>query len=313
MQPVDEAVTALRDLLLPFRPAPVIGLPQPSLGLADLSPRPVLLGGRRGLGGVTFAAEVRAVQIEALASYQVWALDPAGVDAALIDLTRTLLSEAESLRTRDLIRIRSTGTSAAGPLPDGSGWGGRAEFAVLFEYLYEDPDDALGLIASIPVSTAIGTDDPDAELITLTDHMIRWDGVSAPALVVRGPGSVHRLNLLVHAPGAGPAGPVRLLRTRDGDPPPGAETSLPAFLAAVSGPDPARRGASFSFPNLAAALAAATADGDPVVLGQPPAAYTARSLALDPGLVLPTAQDRFEISFPAGPLDLLDIAYLTAR
>jgi hypothetical protein len=140
--------------------------------------------------------------------------------------------------------------------------------------------------------------------------MTRWDAISAPALVVRGPVTLPRLSLVVHA--GAPPGAVEFLRTVDDGPPPATIAGLSAFLAAIGGDAPTTS-ARCTVTDLAALEAVMTPAGDPVPLGDPPAPYQRLTLSLDPPLRLATGRDRFEISHPAGVLGAQDVAYLSAH
>lgn len=294
--PAADAVASLLAELRPFCPPAGNGLPEGSVTLVELTDRPVLLDGPP-------TAQARVLRLAGLARFQLWFAAATTTDTGVNQLTASLLGQRQALRARGLLRLRHTGLGEPAEFTAGL-WGRYVDVDVLYEYAYTDPDDSLGLIATVQV-------DADAEPFTVTDLMTRWDAVSAPALVVRGPATLPRVSLVVHA--GAPAGAVEFLRTVDGGPPPVTIGTLAAFLAAVGGDSPAQLSARCMVPDLATLQAAMTAAGDPVPLGDPAVPYQRLTLSIDPPLRLATGRDRFEVSHPAGALDAQDVAYLSAH
>jgi hypothetical protein len=298
--PVTDAVDRLLGLLDGYSPPGGGGAPAGSVALVEMTHRPVLLDGPATVPG-------RVVQIEARARFQLWFSDVSDSDTGVNQLTSALLADRDRLRGEGVLRLRGTGAGALEEIAGAGFWGRGVDVEVLFEHAYVDSDEALGLIATIPVAA-------DPEHFTVTRNLTRWDDLSTPDLAVRGPITLSAVSLLVHA--GHPGGPVRLLRTVDGGPAPVPIPTVPGFLVAIGGPEPARHSASCTLPDLAALEAAMTpaGPGGPAVrLGDPPVAYQSLTLTIDPPLRLATGRDRFEISYPAGVLDPLDVAYLSAH
>jgi hypothetical protein len=296
MDPAAAALASLLTVLGPFCPPAGNGLPAGSVTLVDVTDRPVLLDGPP-------TAQARMLQLAGLARFQLWFAAATGTDSGVNQLTASLLGQRQALRAQGLLRLRHSGVGEPAEFAAGL-WGRYVDVDVLYEYAYTDPDDALGLIATVQV-------DADAEPFTVTDRMTRWDALSAPALVVRGLVTLPRVSLVVHA--SAPPGPVEFLRTVDDGPPPVVIGTLPAFLAAVGGDPPARLSARCTVPDLATLQAAMSPAGDPVPLGDPAVPYQRLTLSIDPPLRLATGRDRFEISHPAGALGAQDVAYLSAH
>jgi hypothetical protein len=314
--PVDQAVTDLLALLGAYVQPAGAHLPPGSVVLLAVTTRSVGIGGRRGtrMTGTLGMAELRGIQVQATARYQLWSADQAGLDRALTHLTTSLFKDLDTLRGQGLLQIGLAAASAAEPAAGVAGaLGRRADYALLYEYRYEDSDDAIGLISQIPV--AVDREvlaGPDRETSLVTDQMTRWDASHAPALVIRGPLTLTGLSALVFAGGGVPRGQVRLVRTFDGAPAPVAMGSLAAFLAAVGGHGALRRNASWAFADFAHFQDALAASGEPIGLGEPPDSYRPLILALYPPLSLATARDRFEVAYADPALDAAAVCYLRA-
>jgi hypothetical protein len=289
-------MASLLTVLGPFCPSAGNGFPAGSVTLVDLSDRPVLLDGPP-------AAQARVLQLAGLARFQLWFAAAIGTDSGVNQLTASLLGQRQALRSQGLLRLRHAGVGEPAEFTAGL-WGRYVDVDVLYEYAYADSGDALGLIAAVKVNA-------DAEPFTVTGRTTRWDAVSAPALVARGPVTLSRITLIAHA--SAPSGPVEFLRTVDDGPPPVSVGTLPAFLAAVGGILPARLSARCTVFDLATLRAAMTSAGDPVPLGDLAVPYQRLTLSIDPPLRLATGLDRFEISHPAGVLGGQDVAYLSAH
>jgi hypothetical protein len=196
------------------------------------------------------------------------------------------------------------------------------EYRVLFEYSYEDPEDAGSLIVRIPLELRGEQREDDA----VTRDLTRWDGEAAPPLVLRGPRTVGRLTLLAFTGGAAPPGQVVIRRTFDGAPAAGANGSLAQLAAAVL-PPAGGRNEEHALADVQALLDAFAPAGAEVTLarlGDPPdpppggvpADFTPRALDALRGVRLETPADRLEIRYAAAqfPAGSRAVVYLgTAR
>jgi hypothetical protein len=189
---------------------------------------------------------------------------------------------------RDFVLLEPAGGEPAAPLA-ANDWRQGAEYRVLFEYRYEDPEDAGGLIVRIPVELR-GEQNEDA---LVTRDVTRWSAIDAPPLRVGGPRAVGTFTALRFAGGGLPAGPVTLLCTHEGAGAPAVHASLDLFAAAVVAggrndrvvlADTATFLAHFAAAGAAVTLADPTGNpapyqplallGPPVVPPAPPAAVT---------------------------------------
>jgi hypothetical protein len=327
--PVDRAIAALLSILDDYLPPLALPLPAASLSIASLTEQAVGLGNFRGLetrGAFTTAA-LKGIQLNALVRFQLWAVGPAQVEQAATDLNARLMADRQSLlhialpdaTSASLLRLGLEATTPVEYLAQLDGWRKQVDYRVLFEYRYQDSDGAESLIARIPIHAdpeILGS--PDRETTVVTDEMIRWDEQAASTLVIRGRTRIGSLSLLVFVPGMAPSGTVTLTRTFEGAPtPPTVFTTLTDFLAAVTDPA-ANRNAQIAFASFSDFVDAFSVAGDDVGLGDwnmdsVPDRYQAKQLSFASPIVLPTANDRFEISYGNSALEQVGVLYLRAR
>jgi hypothetical protein len=252
-----------------------------------------------GLRGGRVAARVRFELREA---------NPQDVSAAVLQLQLQLRGARTNPLFRDFLVLEPDGGEPAAPLANND-WRQTAEYRVLFEYRYEDPEEAGSLIVRIPVDLRGEHHEDDL----VTRDLTRWDREGAPPLVVRGPRTLDEITLLVHLDGPAPAGQVRVRRTFDGAPPPGAfHVSRAAFAAAVLPPSSSRN-EELRLPNVQALVDTFAPAGDDVRLarlpdvGDPPdqrvpASFDPRATPGLRGMRMASRAERLEISyqFPAG-------------
>jgi hypothetical protein len=285
-------------------PAPVLSppVPAPGLSLVGLQERTVGLGQRVGtdLRGPFSVAALKGIRLEAVVRYQVWANTLPDVELSIQDLIVRLLGDRDALRAAGFLRLALNSTSA-GENVETDIWRETADFAVLYEFPFVDSDGADSLIAQIPIKL----DGELTESLTVSDEMTRWDNLSAPSLALRGRSIIGGLSALAFTPGTVPGGAVTLTRTFDGaSGTPPTHPDLPTFLAAVTDPDnPAREG-RVSFASLTDFLAAFSAAGDAITLGDwdedllhTPDSYQSLALPIEPPITLPGVADRFEITY----------------
>lgn len=311
----------LADLLAEMRdrlPPPLANLPEPNVSITEVSERSLAVGNWRGneARGPLPGVALKGGHLDAAVRFQLWADEPTAVDTAMNELHGRLLAAKDELRAAGFLRLKADNTTSAEPIfvAGTNGWRKTSQYRVLYEFRYEDTDGAQSLIARIPVriNGAFG------QSMMITDEMTRWDSQGTPALVVRGPFTLSGLSALVFVSGTAPSGTVSLTRTFDGAV--GVPTSHPtlaAFLAAVAGPSPSERHARVTFASISDFLAAFSAAGDPVEMGDldangVPDKYNPLGLLFDPGIDLVTSADRFEIAFQNSAFDKLAVVYLRA-
>lgn len=245
----------LPPLFQPPPPPPPPVLPPSTVVLASVVERTVGLGSRVGtdLRGPFTVAALKGLRIEAVARYEIWAQTPAEVGQAIEDLITKLLGERESLRAKGFLRVALKNTGSGENIFSEDAWRQTVDFEVLFEFPYVDSDEAESLIARIPIN--INSEINETTLVV--DEMTRWDQTSAPLLEVRGPVRIGAVTALSFVKADVPSGEITILRTFDGAP--GAPTNhatLPAFVSAVGGDNPAERHAQVTFASLTQFLAA---------------------------------------------------------
>lgn len=313
---LDVAATAMLTTLGKYLPAGAAGLPVPTVALASMAEQSVGIGRIRGSdsAGPFGAVSLKAVRLDALAHFQLWASDLAKSDQGIGDLNIRLLADRENLRAAGLLRfsLEKTSLSEFLPAPVGA-WRASADYRVLYEFDFQDWDDAQGLIASIPVSIDSGL----AQSMTISDEMMRWDNKSAPPLVVRGPRSVEGLSLLVFVSGTPPTGAVSLIRTFDGAGNPKNFATLSAFFKATSGPVPQERNATVTLASFTEFQNAFTSLGDPIAMGDLDSngvadLYKPLALGINPAIQLARTSDRFEVAYKGVKFNQVAAAYLRA-
>jgi hypothetical protein len=313
---LDVAAAAMLTTLGKYLPAGVAGLPVSTVALASMAEQSVGIGRIRGsdAAGPFGAISLKAVRLDALAHFQLWAQDLAKSDRGIGDLNMRLMADRETLRAAGLLRfsLEKTGLSEFLPEPIGA-WRAGADYRVLYEFDFQDGDDAQGLIASIPVSIDSGL----AQSMTISDEMMRWDNKAAPPLLVRGPGSIGCLSLLVFVPGPPPTGAVSLTRTFDGAGNPKNFATLSAFFKATSGSSPPERNATISLASFTEFRNAFTNLGDPIAMGDLDSngvadLYKPLALRIDPAIQLARTSDRFEVAYKGVKFNQLAAAYLRA-
>jgi hypothetical protein len=317
--PVDQAVSALLDILDDYLPPPVASIPEPSVAAINLHERSVGLGNHRGTErrGAFLALALKGVRLEGAIRFQLWATTPVDCEAAMTDLNGRLMGDKGALWNAGILQLALERSTPPDLFPSLSAWRTTASYRVLFEFRYEDSDGAESVITRIPIDSDLEVHDaPERETTAVTDEMVRWDNEAAAPLTVRGPFTIASLSALSFIPGTAPTGTVTVKRTFDGAiGPPGTYPDWSAFLTAVGGANAPERHAQTQFSSLTELLAAFTPAGDPVTLGDwdlndVPDNYDTSVLALQPPILLSGMTDLFEITFQGAMLDQLAVVYL---
>lgn len=320
--PLDQVVAAMLDILDNYLPPTAAPLPEPSVSVTSVNERAVGLGNRRGTEtrGTFPIVALKGIRLEAVVRYQLWAATPAEAETAMADLNARLMADRDALWIAGILRLALEASSPADFVSTVNAWRKTSDHRVLYEFHYQDSDGAESLIARIPIDSDLEQpDSPERETTVVTDEMVRWDNEGTPALVLRGSFNIGSLSVLAFVPGIAPAGTVTVKRTFEGAVgPPTSHPTWAAFLAAVSGPNAPERHAQVSFASLIDFLAAFSAAGDPVALGDwnldnVPDSYTAKFLAIQPAIHLASATDRLEIAFQNTKFDQVGVVYLRAR
>jgi hypothetical protein len=318
---LDQALTAMLDVLGDYLPPSVPLLPEPNVSVGSMNQRAVGLGNHRGTErrGSFATVALKGVRLDALIHMQLWAATPAEAEAAMSDLNTRLMADRDLLWGTGFLRLALEAAPPSEHVPALSAWRKQADYRVLYEYRYQEADGAESLIARIPIHSDPETQDsPQRETTVVTDEMIRWDDQATPLLVVRGPFSMGVLAALAFVPGTGPSGAVTLRRTFDGAGGPlTIYPTLAAFLGAVAAADAPDRHGQVAFPSLGDFLAAFTPAGDTVTLGDwnvdgVPDVYEPRVLVFEPAIQLPGAVDRLEVRHQSVAFDQVAVVYLRA-
>lgn len=230
----------------PPGPPPPPALPPAAVFLTSVVERTVGLGSRVGTDtrGPFSVAALRGLRVEAVVRYEIWRRTPAEVGQAVGDLITNLLGDRDALRVEGFLRVSLKNTGSSENVFSEEAWRQNVEFDVLFEFPYRDSDGAESLIARIPIDMTGEFN----ETTTVVDEMTRWDQENAFPLALRGPLNIGALTALAFIAGLAPTGQVTITRTFDDAPgPPTNHPTLPSFLAAVTGDNPAQRHANVTF------------------------------------------------------------------
>jgi hypothetical protein len=281
------AVAGMLGHLTSFLPVAVAPAPQSTLALVEAAERPVGVGAFAGNveRGPLAVLGVRGGRVEGRVRFDLRAAtagDAAAAALALQQAVRGARLDALKPWMRDFVLLEPAGGEPAA-LISPNDWRQGVEYRVLYEFHYEDPEGAGGLIVRIPVELR-GEQHEDA---LVTRDLARWSAADAPPLRIRGPRAIGTLTALAFRGPAFPAGPVTLAVTTEGAGPATSRADLDAFALAVAG---GGRNDEVAFADVAALLAAFTASGADVTLADghaAPAAY--QSLALVGPPVVPPA------------------------
>lgn len=302
--PLNEVIATMLGHLEDRLPDPLDpGLPTRSR-LLSVRERPVGLSNGRGVEvfGSLVPVTLKGGRVDVSVAFEVWASQQGDADSAALSLHSALSAAKNDLRIEGFLRIDGADFSTAEKDEDLNAWRKTASYQVLYEYHYQDVDDALSFITRIPVSSdPEEAESPDREIEVVTGRMVRWQqreeaqGVPPPpTLVVQGRTTIQGLTvaaLLPDTPGAG----VELLRTFEGAAgAPAVAATLQDFAAAPH--------IHKTYASLALFLADLTASGNTVALGDlagNPGSYEIRTFTFGPALVLPRPVDRLEISTSA--------------
>lgn len=310
---MDAVAGTMLSALSALLPPPANGLPAPSVIMITLRERSAGLGRHIGTGSVADFSVValKGVRLEGVARFQLWAAAPADIDAGISNLNSRVLANRDSLWSQGFLKVTLKDARPAQNIQD-VGWRRSADYRVLYEFPYQDTEDADSLISRIPIDI----DSSFNESTVVTDRLTRWDNQSAPALAVRGRLGLTTLSSLSFIPGALPAGSVTLTRTFDGaQGPPSGHATMADFLSNVAGDAPVEKHASITFASLTAFLTELHPAGGPITMGDLdqnniPDQYLARALSLQPPIQLATVADRFEIAFQNPAFNSVAVVYL---
>lgn len=320
----------LKGVLLPH--------PEDSVYMVSMNERPIGLGNYLGIAPAsslkTFPVmTLKGLRLDVLIRFQLLAATAGGAETVMSELNKTLFqlwsNSPSDLNSSDLdkqklfrerfLRLVLETSPPATHVASANTWLKTSDYRVLYEFQYQDTDDAKSLIVRIPIDidSEVYGFSAQRESTVVTDEMVRWDDESAPTLVVRGPFNVGHLSALVFIPGTPPSGAVSIMRTFDGATgSPVIYPTLEDFVAAVTGPAPVRHAqANVSIKDF---LAAFTSAGDPVTLGDwhedgVPDSYAAQVYELSPVLQLRNVTDRLEIGYQDTAFDQVAVVYLRVR
>ncbi len=319
--PLDQVIDAMLKALQDYIPPPINGLPQPGLLVASVNERTVGLNNFIGTETRTAFPVIsrKGIRLDALVRFQIWGADPVQLDTVFSKLDGHLMADRDALRGNGFLRLSLENTATADQIFSFSAWRKQADYRILYEYRFQDANDAAGLIAKITIDSVPEESSLLAhEIMNVTDRMARWDNLSAPPFVVRGRFSIGGLAALQFISDAAPIGTITLTRTADTvTGPPTVLPTLQDFLADVAGPTATSNNSQVTFTTLNLFLSNFSSAGTPFALGDwdannIPDSYTSFFLPIEPAIVLPSGFDRLEISYQGNVFDKVAIVYLRA-
>jgi hypothetical protein len=159
-------------------------LPKPGVSIVSLKERSLAVGNSRGMQSLaSFAVfELKGGRLEAVARYQLWGNDLDALETEMAALHGRLLAAKNELWNDGILRFAAEETSPSEHVPDLNAWRKTADYRVLYEYHYNDTDEAGSLITRIPISI----DSQYNEATVVSGEMVRWDNTATPALEVHG-------------------------------------------------------------------------------------------------------------------------------
>jgi hypothetical protein len=188
-----------------------------TLALLEAEERPVGVGNWQGNveRGPLAVLGVRGGRVQARVRFDLRGATPQAASAAVLQLQQRVRAARLDPLTpwiHDFLVLEPDGGEPASLQAPGGPWRQSAEYRVLFEYRYDDPEGTGSLIVRIPLELRGEHHEDDA----VTRDLTRWDRFGAPPLRVRGPRTLTALSALVHPGGGFPHGQVTVLRTHDG-------------------------------------------------------------------------------------------------
>lgn len=319
--PLDQVIDTMLKVLKDYLPQAGAGLPFSGIAIASISERTVGLNnfiGTETRGAFPIVSR-KGIRLDALVRFQTWADDPVQLDIVFSKLDAHLMADRTALRSSGFLRLALENTATADQVASLKAWRKQVDYRVLYEYRFQDADDAASLIARISIDSVPEESNLlSHETMNVTDQMARWDNLLAAPFVIRGRFPIGGLAALSFFAGAAPGGTITLTRTADGViGPPTMQPTLHDFLGAVAGPNPPNSHSQVIFPSLNAFLSNFSNAGDPIVLGDwdtnnVPDSYTPLFLPIEPTIQLPGELDRLEITCQGNVFDQVAVLYLRA-
>lgn len=320
---LDLVLTTLLGVLQGHIPPAGGSLPVAGVSALSVQERILGLGNQRGSerrGGFA-AVALRGGRLQGTARFDLWGSSPAQVDTRVTQLQGALLAAKAALWSAGFLKLAAAGASSAEHLQPPNAWRRSVDYSFLYEYHYQDGDGAESLLARIPIHSDLEElGSLVRETGVVTDRMIRWDDLAAPALELAAGATagvrIDGLAGLATLPGGWTGQAVTLARLRrSAAAAPTVYPDLTTFLAAVSHPVTPDRHAQVGFPTVAAFLAAFSNAGAALELGDwdedgTPDLYEPKSLAFTPPLQLASADDLFRLSYQDAALDAKAVIYL---
>ena len=166
----DQVIADMLAALESYLPPPAGGLPDPSVNILQINEKPLAMGNLRGMERRSLLAPVvlKGGRLDVLVDFRLWGNDEAGANGAIASLQARLLHARDDLWRVGILRLTSMSGAVAEQAGTSGPWRRSAAYRLLYEYHYEDTDEAQSLIARIPVNT-----DPEEREIIATRNFHR--------------------------------------------------------------------------------------------------------------------------------------------
>ena len=307
-------LNAMLTALHPFVPAPIPGLPSPSLTVAKAEMRSSGIGNYIGTSphGSIAATELHATRLQAVARFAVWGYAASDVEDGVTVLNAQIFEKRKDLAAQGFLKLSFDGSTPSEQTKDTTAWRRFADYDLLYEFPYDDDGGAEGLI--LPIASQ---DTPTGAKWSTTADFGRWDDVDAPTFSLRGPAIFTELAALKFFAAAAPTGIVTITRTFDGAPAPADAGDLATFIAQTTASPAPERNVFVSFASVSDLIAQLVADGAPIAMGDrnndgTTDVYQPSHLVFPAPLVLASVADRLELSYANAKFDQIAVVYLRA-
>ena len=269
-------------------------------------------------------AAIKAGHLDANLQLQIWDTNPDTIEVEMNDLQGRILADKTSLHGQGFIKLKSDGGNVSEHISNLNAWRKTSQLNVLYEYRYQDNDDALSIIHRIPITNDLEQNNsPDREVSTVTDAIQRWDDEEAWSLYIAANSTqtnkIYGLSALAYLPGGWNGNQVILQRSNlDNLTPPNLYANLADFIDAVTDPTSPDHNARILFASVVDFLGVLELQGSNFELGDwdednVPDQYQAYQTIFEKPIQLNQKNDVFRVSYQAAPFDSKAVLYLRAK
>ncbi|PKH00452.1 hypothetical protein [Paraglaciecola sp. MB-3u-78] len=269
-------------------------------------------------------AAIKAGHLDANLQLQIWHTNPDTIEVEMNDLQGRILADKTLLHEQGFIKLKSDGGNMSEHISNLNAWRKTSQLNVLYEYRYQDNDDALSIIHRIPITNDLEQNNSSSqELSTVTDVIQRWDDEEAWSLNISANSTqtnkIYGLSVLAYLPGGWNGNQVILQKTNLDNPnPPNLYANLADFIEAVTDQNSPDQNARILFASVTDFVGALELQGSNFELGDwdednIPDQYQAYQTIFENPIQLNRMNDEFRVSYQAAPFDSKAVVYLRAK